>query len=155
MKDLKTVLYETIHRNKKSVQQLADETAISSSYLYRAGMPMDQSGVRFPVDFIIPLMKASNDFSILQHLAITCDFIIIKTPRISCSKLERDTIISNYQSKTSAAASALVSFFSKPSLDNYKNAIDTLQSVLECTVSTKKYIEKEASGQFDLLFKNE
>ena len=152
MKDLKTVLYETIHRNKKSVQQLADETAISSSYLYRAGMPMDQSGVRFPVDFVIPLMKAANDYSILQHIARACDFILVRIPKISSSKLDRENIVSDYQLKTASASNALVKFFSQPSLDNYHNTINTLHAVLECTASTKKYIEKEATGQFDLLF---
>ena len=36
---LKSFLYKTIHRNPKTVNQLADETGISASYLYRAGAP--------------------------------------------------------------------------------------------------------------------
>jgi DNA-binding phage protein len=38
--DIKTLLHSMVHRSKKSVAQLADETGISTNYLYRACNPL-------------------------------------------------------------------------------------------------------------------
>lgn len=70
----KTFLYEITHR-KKTIIELAEGTGISSSYLYRAALPTDESGVKFPIEYLIPLMKSAKDFRILKHIAAQCGFV--------------------------------------------------------------------------------
>jgi hypothetical protein len=142
MYNIKELLYRTAHRNAKSVKQLADETGISENYLYRACMPLDQSGVKFPIDNLIPLMKAANDYSILSHLANLCGFILVKIPRFKGKKGEPIDIRDDYQEATSKALSTLKTFFKEPNKSN-KDAVDeSLMRVLEESQSAKKYCEK-------------
>lgn len=61
-KSIKTILYETSHRNKKSVDQIADEIGISANYLYRVGLPLDESGVKFPLDYLIHATRCLKKF---------------------------------------------------------------------------------------------
>ena len=85
MRDLKKVIHDTVHNKKspKSVEQLADECGCSASYLYRGGLPYDDngSGCRFPLEYVIPLMLAQKDFSILQHIAHRTNHLEVRIPR--------------------------------------------------------------------------
>lgn len=72
MGTLKDALHRTIHRKDKSVAQIAEEIGISENYLYRAALP-DQdngpectSGVRFPLSKLVPLIRATADFQVLD-----------------------------------------------------------------------------------------
>ena len=71
---MKPLLYEITQRKKKVIE-LAEGTGISSSYLYRAALPTDESGVKFPIEYLIPLMKSAKDFRILKHIAAQCGFV--------------------------------------------------------------------------------
>ena len=81
IKNIKSILYETIHRNKKTVEQIADEIGISANYLYRSGLPLEESGVKFPVDYLTPLMKTTKNYRILEHIAYLCGFLLVKEQR--------------------------------------------------------------------------
>lgn len=147
---IKSCLYETIHRNKKSVVQLADETGISSSYLYRSALPTDESGVRFPLDYLLPLMKATDNYSVLKHIANLCGFILISLPKFKINKKEKNEFISDYQESTVNAAKKLISFFNEPTKDNYKEVSASLHIVIEKSCSAKQLVEKEYNGQFEM-----
>lgn len=149
-KTIKMILYETIHRNKKSVEQIADEIGISVSYLYRAGLPLDESGVRFPLDYVIPLMKATNDYRILEHLAQVCGFIVIKQPRVRTPKVDGITLVSDYQDITTNAVRKLKNFLDKPDRTRYEEVVEALQRVMQSSAEAKKYCEKTYSGQMEL-----
>lgn len=66
MRDLKTSLYLTVHGGKKSVEQIADECGITANYLYRACLE-GESGCRFPLDLLLPLMQATGDYRVLDQ----------------------------------------------------------------------------------------
>lgn len=147
---IKSCLYETIHRNKKSVAQLADETGISSNYLYRSALPTDESGVRFPLDYLLPLMKATGNFSVLKHIANLCGFILIPFPRFKQNKKEKNEMIAEYQDSTVTATKKLIAFFNDPTEENFKDSSKALHEVLEKSCSAKQIIEKEFKGQMEL-----
>ncbi|KAB2908958.1 MAG: hypothetical protein LC102_09170 [Ignavibacteriales bacterium] len=142
MYNIKELLYRTAHRNRKSLKQLADETGISENYLYRACMPLDQSGVKFPVENLIPLMKAAEDFSILSHLANLCGFILVKIPRFKAKRGESIDIYDDYQKASAVALNALKIFFSDPSKANKDSVDEALMKVLEESQTAKKYCDK-------------
>lgn len=73
MKTLKEALYDTIHRGEKPLKAIAEEIGVSSNYLTRSALPdLEESetgtGCRFPLNKIIPLVRATNDYSVLDAI---------------------------------------------------------------------------------------
>jgi len=151
-RNIKNILYETIHRNKKSVEQIADEIGISSNYLYRAGLPLEENGVKFPLDYFIPLMKATNNYSALEYIANICGFLLIKEPKVKLVKMDHVDLVSDYQDATTLAIRSLKHFFNNPTQKNYEEVIDALQKVLTKSAEAKKYCNKVYSGQLEMDF---
>jgi AraC-like DNA-binding protein len=88
MRDVKTQLYLTVHGSKKSVEQIADECGISASYLYRA-VSETENGCRFPLDMLIPLMRSTNDYRVLDRLNAICDRTTLSHPRVRALKRKK------------------------------------------------------------------
>ncbi|MHC1736859.1 MAG: phage regulatory CII family protein [Ignavibacteriaceae bacterium] len=147
---IKTVLYRTIHRNKKSVEQIADEMGISSSYLYRAGLPTDESGVKFPVEHITPLIRATKDNSILEHLAMLNGFILVKVPKYKNSKVDEIDMVDEYQEATTKALRSLREFLNKPDARNYELVEAALREVMSRSASAQRYVDKRMAGQIEM-----
>lgn len=149
-KPIKTILYETIHRNKKSVEQIADEIGISANYLYRAGLPLDESGVKFPLDYLVPLMKATGNYAILEKIAWICGFLLVKEPKVKIPKIEEAELIADYQDATTLAVRCLKKFLDKPNEEHFNEVIDALQLVMTKSAEAKKYCNKHYSGQLEM-----
>ena len=137
-KTVKLLLHDTLLNSKKSVATLSDETGMSASYLYRACNPEDDSGVRFPLDYLIPLMLATKNYTVLKHIASICGFVLTSLPKAKLNRKEKNSFVSEYQETTIVAAKYLVNFFEEPSEQNYKNVTIALQKVLEITVTAKQ-----------------
>jgi hypothetical protein len=137
---LKTLLYETIHRNTKPAAQLADETGISYSYLCRAGLPTDESGVKFPLEHLIPLMKAANDYSVLKHLNAICGFMSFRVPRGFADKRDEKEAVSHYQQLCATSVNCLLEFFRSPSPKGMKAVNQSLADVMEYAATLNKRI---------------
>jgi len=148
-KSIKTILYETIHRNKKSVEQIADEIGISTNYLYRAGLPLEESGVKFPLEYLIPLMKATGNYAILEQIASICGFLLIKEPRVKIPRIESIELINEYQDITTYAVRILKKFLDKPTQENYEEVLNALQIVMTKSAEAKKYCNKHFEGQME------
>jgi len=149
-KNIKTILYETIHRNAKPVAQIADETGISASYLYRAGLPVDESGVKFPLDYLLPLMKSTKNYAILKHLAQISGFLLVKVPRVKMHKGDDLELLNGYQEVTIASFRALKSFLNEPTAANYDAVAIALRQVMEESASAQKYSAKVFAGQLEM-----
>lgn len=71
---IKEALHNTIHRHPtKSVAAIAEEIGVSENYLYRAALPDQEeggsdSGCRFPLKKLIPLIRATGDFQALDYI---------------------------------------------------------------------------------------
>ena len=113
MADLKTTLHFTIHGSKLSVEQIADELGISTSYLYRACLD-GESGCRFPLDLLLPLMKATGDHSILDHLNSRCDRVTVSLPRSGQFKAKDPQAINEVQRNFNEVMGQLLKFFGNP-----------------------------------------
>lgn len=64
-------LYQTIHKNKKPLKAIAEEIGVSANYLDRAALPDQEdsdtgTGCRFPLKKLIPLIRSTNDYSVLD-----------------------------------------------------------------------------------------
>ncbi len=149
-KTIKLLLHDTLLTSKKSVNQLADETGMSSSYLYRACNPEDESNARFPLDYLLPLMLATKNYSVIKHLANLCGFILIELPKPCANNKEKNKFVSEYQQCTLDATKHLMAFFEDPTENNFKSATVSLLKVLENSATAKHLVEKEYSGQFEM-----
>lgn len=147
---IKTVLYQTIHRSKKSVEQIADEMGISASYLYRAGLPVDESGVKFPVEHLTPLVKATKNPAILEHLASLNGYILVKVPKYRDSKRDEIDMVDEYQEATTKALRSLKEFFNNPDMNTYQNVDAALKEVMSRSASAQGYVDKRMSGQIEM-----
>lgn len=66
-------LYDTIHRSKKPLKVIAEEIGISETYLTRAALPDQEdsdtgTGCRFPLKKLVPLILATNNYSVLDAI---------------------------------------------------------------------------------------
>lgn len=148
--DIKDVLYQTVHQGKKPVKQIADEIGISSNYLYRCALPDDESGVKFPVQYLIPLMKSTNDYSLLKHIANLSGYILAKIPRMKNSKMDEVDMLDEYQYANFKALQSLKVFFETPTYENYRLVEAALRDVMERNVACQKYAEKKLAGQIEM-----
>lgn len=147
---IKNLLYETIHRSKKPVEQIADEMGISANYLYRAGMPLDGSGVKFPLEYLVPLMKTTKNYNILKHLARLCGFILVREPRFKGHKGDEIDLVDEYQHTATKAVHALKLFLNEPTFERYQKATEALNEILEQSARAQRYCHKKAKGQLEL-----
>jgi hypothetical protein len=113
MRDLKSTLYTTVHGSKKSVEQIADEIGVSPSYLYRACLE-GESGCRFPLDLLIPLMNATGDYSLLEHLNARCERITVSMPRVARLKAKDPQAINEIGRSFNEVMGQVLEFFEKP-----------------------------------------
>lgn len=85
MNSLRECLYNTIHRNKKPLKVIAEELGMSENYLTRSALPDAEdsdtgTGCRFPLKKLIPLIKATGDFSALDFIEESLGRICFGTP---------------------------------------------------------------------------
>ncbi|MBA7546717.1 hypothetical protein ES705_39112 [subsurface metagenome] len=76
---LTQTIWQTVNRGQLTPEQLQDEIDYSASALKRAGID-GESGAGFNLRKLIPLMKAQEDYAILEFLAYRCGFIMIPPP---------------------------------------------------------------------------
>ena len=84
---MKQCLYDTIHHHPKlSIESIAEQLDMAPSYLYRAALPdMDMdgekaSGVRFPLKQIVPLIRITQDYQVLDHIEFTLGRVAVPLP---------------------------------------------------------------------------
>ncbi len=73
MKTVREALYDTIHRSAKPLKVIADELGLSESYLTRAALPDAEdsdtgTGCRFPLKKLIPLIRSTGDYTVLDTI---------------------------------------------------------------------------------------
>jgi hypothetical protein len=143
------LLADTILRNTKTIEQIADEIGIKASSLYRYGNPSD-AGSDIPLKRLVPLMNSTKNYSVLKHLAKICGFIMIKVPRVAISKGDDIDLVSDYQESTNNAVRFLSKFLKNPTQESYEAADHALQEVMERSASAQKYVDKSYKGQLEM-----
>jgi len=82
---LRDCLYRTIHRNQKPLKAIAEEIGMSENYLSRAALPDPEesetgTGCRFPLKRLIPLIRATGDFTVLDHIERSLGRVAVSLP---------------------------------------------------------------------------
>lgn len=150
---LREILYDIIHNNKpgKSVSELADIIGCGSNMLYRSCLPEDsESGVKFDIQKLIPLMKATNDYRPIFYIAASCGFSVFKVPAYKDDKNEHDNLVGEFQKTTAEAGSQLIDFFKDQTIEKLVQTDAAMSKVIEETVKNKQYCKKVAKGQLEM-----
>jgi hypothetical protein len=144
MKTFDQIVSETIrkHSAKTSMEEMADNLGIATSYLYRVANPFDESAP-LPSKHLINLMTHTKDYSILKHLAQRCGFICVKMPRVRSAK---ESEIGLYQRRQAEAIRAVVAFFQKSA--SMDETLEAIRKELEAAAGFMKAIE-EQPGLFE------
>lgn len=150
METIKSLLYKTIHRSKKSAAQIADEIGISYSYLCRAGLPTDENGCRFPVELLVPLMKSAGNYDLLKHIAGLSGYLSVKIPHAFKDKKDEVSAVNNYNQACSDAAKDMMDFFMHPSDFKIQQTINSLQRVMEISAGLQKRIKNFNQTELEL-----
>ena len=86
MKTMKDFLYETVHRSKKPLKLIAEEIGMSENYLTRAALPDQEesetgTGCRFPLKKLIPLIRSTQNYAMLDYIEHAVGRVAIKLPQ--------------------------------------------------------------------------
>ncbi|OGV08675.1 MAG: hypothetical protein A2499_04895 [Stygiobacter sp. RIFOXYC12_FULL_38_8] len=146
---LKNAIQQTILRNQKTVDHIADEIGRSSNSVYKYGIE-GEAGSDMPISLLIPIMKAADNYSILKYIAHICGYILIKTPTAKKTKKDEIELVDEYQTATVNSLKILKDFLMKPTLERYTMLNASLLNVMELCSSNQKYANKKLSGQLEM-----
>lgn len=85
-KTLKEALYDTIHHGRIPPKAIAEQLGMARSYLYRSATEdPDQgdersTGVRFPAKQIVPLIRATGDYQVLDLMEFQLNRVAVPVP---------------------------------------------------------------------------
>ncbi len=95
MTTLRDALHENIHESSVPIKQIADFMAISYSYLANAGNPNMEDGPHFQLKHLIPLTKATGNFSALDYVERAVGRVAFVVPSIGADVSEVITELSS------------------------------------------------------------
>ena len=145
MNDLKSLLYMTIHGAKLSVPEIADDIGVSTSLLYRYALE-GESGAPIPAERIIPLMKATKDYRILQHLASRCGFALVHLKRASVMKSKDPAVVNQIQARFSRIIADFCTFTEHASEAETLALLDQIDAHLSDMVGMRRAVRDFKQG---------
>lgn len=137
-------------RTKKDVTayDCAEIVGKSYNYLWKICSPTEDHP--FPLEFVVPLMRAKNNYDVLELMAHTCGFALVKLPRVGIAKQDQNEMVEEMQLTANKVVGAFMDFFKSGSKDHYMQVIDCIMVDVQTKLSVKKYVEKKVTGQIEL-----
>ena len=146
MTDLRTALKKTIIGCKtRSVSQIADELGCSDSLLYRYGLD-GESNAEFPLSRLIPLMRATEDYRLLNHVAARCGFVLVKLSRSAALKKKDPETINEIQARFSRLLSDFLSFTADASEAETLELLDQFNKHMTDMASMRRAVRDYKQG---------
>lgn len=123
---IEEIVFNTVHHapNGKNVKTIAGDSGMSYNYFTRCVSTTDEA-CQLPISKAVPLMKSADDFTLLEHLAIQCNFLLVRMPKGLKKGTDPMMPINAYASQGSELVSMLYNFINEPS-ENLRCAIDQL-----------------------------
>ena len=145
MTDLKTAIKKTIMGSSKGVPAIADELGCSESLMYRYGLD-GESGAEFPLKRLIPLMKCTEDFRLLHHVAARCGFVLVKLRRSSALKGKDPEVINEIQARFSRILSDFCRYTADVSAEETLELLDHIDQHLSDMASMRRAVRDFKQG---------
>jgi hypothetical protein len=138
MTSLDQAKYDTIHRSKKPVKRIAEDTGIKEGTLYVYGLPAEANGRDIPLAKLLPIMKAAGNYAILKSLNNACGFLMVRIPRAAANKLDEARMVSDYQKLCADTVASLVQYLEHPDKKNCEAVISNLRMVMAESAGLEK-----------------
>jgi len=139
-KSLQTTLYQAVHGSKLSVDELADAIGVGPSSLYRAVLEGD-SGCKFDVQWLLPLMQATGDFRALDLLCHRANSLRVKMPRVKRWK-RMDPEASHALLKVfTALIGLLLEYFDSPDSEKLEDLEAKIHEMVSDLLALRKALE--------------
>ncbi len=152
MQTLKQVLYRTVHRNRKrSPEEMADHIGISYSYLCRACLPeTEPSGARFPLDYLIPLMHFTGDYSVLEHLEQRSGRSSVRLPRVKQIKGDPIAQVDEIQMRFQHLSVMVRGYYKEPNQDKKGSISEAIHAHVSDMLSMDRAVQTYEQRELDI-----
>jgi len=145
------VIQESVRRCKrKSTEQIADELGVGYSNFSRQLNPNDE-GARFPAEYLIPLMRATGDYSALQHMAARTGHVVVSVKKLRVPKGSTDNDIREALQETFLdMTKKLGQFFRDPTPALKEETMQALDAHLGEALAARKKVDKWHQPELEL-----
>jgi len=145
---LEEILHRLIVRNPKiTVAELAEELGVREHDLYEWGN-MNQPR-QFPLSKLLPLMIATENTIIIEHLAARMGLVVFKVRKRGKSSLENAEDLLEYMRKFSTLLTGLVKAFKDKTSFDRRGLLREFDKFLSTAVGLRQDVEN-LSDQLDL-----
>jgi len=144
------VIQESVRRCKrKSTEQIADELGVGYSNFSRQLNPNDE-GARFPAEYLIPLMRATGDYSPLEHMAARTGHLVVSIKKLRVPKGAGIDTVNDLHQTFLDASKKLAAFFRDPSPDAKEDTIRAVDNLLGEALAARKKVDKWHQPELEL-----
>jgi hypothetical protein len=134
---------------KKSMAQLADELGKDDSMFYRMCNAADD-GARFPAELLIPLMLATKDFSILEHIARRTGHLVIEIRKLRIKANGAVEVREVLHQSFVDAMGALGRFFKEPTPEKKTETLAAIDKFLGDGIAARRQVERWEQPELEL-----
>jgi hypothetical protein len=147
---LEDVVYKTIHKNRKdvSIEDIATATGTGLNHLYRMANKNDTCNL--PAAKLIPIMQATDDFSILEFLARKTGHLCIQAPRGIRKGTDPKMDLSEYNKEFGELFNDLVDYVCEPSDELLYEIAEKIDKHIGDSVNIKRRCKKHLMHQTEL-----
>jgi hypothetical protein len=137
-------------KSKKDVTPYDCAEIVGKSYNYLWKICSMSEDHPFPMEYLVPLMKAKNNFDVLEQMARECGFVVVKLPKGKMARGEENEMVHEMQIAANKVVAAFMDFIKSGREEHSIQVIDLIMKDIQTKLSVKKYVEKRASRQEDL-----
>ncbi|NQT63983.1 MAG: hypothetical protein HQ556_13565 [Candidatus Marinimicrobia bacterium] len=147
MDPIQKAVYDTIHKGKRSVIDLADLYGLTENSVYKMGLE-DSQFVK-ALRRVGSLIQIQGKSDILKVLNSRAGYLSVKIPRVPINKEDENVVVADYQRLANETVDALMQFFTDPGLKQHNHLVGQLTSITEMSMGIKKRVEM--GNQLELL----
>jgi len=145
MTQLSKLLYKTLHGSSLSIDQIAERLGLQNPWsLYKMADPTEPR-YRFPLLWLVPLMKATANYGLLHHLARECGFVCYRYSRFRLGKKQDLGRLSELFGK---AAAVIHNMYEHGEID--REGFDLIYGLLAEVAGHLRNAERIRSGQMEM-----
>ncbi len=148
---IEEIVFNTAHHapNGKNIKTIAGDCGAAYNYFSRMVNPTDEQ-CNLPVSKIIPLMKSTDDFTLLKHLALHTGHLIVPMPRGLRKGTNPRMPINEYAAQANELVMKLYKFLAEPSDEKRKELDEIFRKHMGDSENMRRRVNKHDLKQQEL-----
>ena len=149
---IEEIVFNTAHHapNGKNIKSIAGDCGAGYNYFSRMVNPTDEQ-CNLPVSKIIPLMKSTDDYTLLKHLAMHTGYLVVPMPRGLRKGTDPKMPINEYAMQANAMVSKLFKFIQSPTEELRKELDEDIRKHMGDTENIRRRVKHTNLRQMELL----